>query len=243
MINRFLINRVLINRVIAMEQDEIFKTALSNFATDVACGGAIRHLTDIGYTLNQIVDRLDYPAPRAKVQKIMMEHLYGSRVLLREEPSEDLLTAPETYVQEQDAYGRRSMRKIIDDSDSQSKLTSVPNSTSMSYLSEERKIRQSQGLLWKEIRYMPKPGEKLTTVLHRKCEENGEGFCYVSCRFGDLRCLNNRQRDYLEGLCPDAPAMYHRLDQRMREIVSKLYEAGEYHGTAYFVRSKERLVL
>lgn len=229
--------------MITMEQNEIFQTALSNFATDVACGGAIRHLTDIGYTLNQIVDRLDYPTPRAKVQKIMMEHLYESRVLLREEPSETLLTAPATYVQEQDAYGRRSMRKITVDLNSQSKLTSVTNPATMSRRAEEGKIRQSQGLLWKEIRYMPKPGEKLTTVLHRKCEENGEQFSYVSCRFRDLRCLNNRQRDYLEGLRPDTPMTYHRLDQRMREIVSKLYEAGEYHGTAYFVRSKERLLL
>lgn len=226
-----------------MEQNEIFKTALSNFATDVACGGAIRHLTDIGYTLDQIVDRLDYPAPRAKVQKIMMEYLYESRVLLREEPSEALFAASDTFVQEQDAYGRRSMRKIIDDSYSQSKLTFVPNSTSMSYCVEERKIRQSTERLWKEIRYMPKQGEKLTVVLHRKCEENGERFSYISCQFGDLRCLNNRQRGYLEGLRPEAPMIYHRLDQRMREIVSKLYETGEYHGTAYFVRSKERLVL
>ena len=57
-----------------MDRPGYFQTALSNFATDVACGGAIRHLTDLGYTLDQIVERLDYPASRAKVQKIMMEY-------------------------------------------------------------------------------------------------------------------------------------------------------------------------
>lgn len=226
-----------------MEQDQNFKTALSNFATDIACGGAVRHLTDIGYTLDQIVERLDYPAPRAKVQKIMMEHLYESRVILREEPSEAFFTAPEAYVQEQDAYGRRSMRKISGDLNSQLKLTSVPNLTPVPYCTQEQRMPQLQQIFWKEICYTPKQGEKLTVVLHRKCEENGEGFSYVSCRFGSLQCLNSRQRDYLEGICMDTSVMYHRLNQRMREIISKLYEAGEYHGTAYFLKSGEKLAI
>lgn len=66
-----------------MDETRAFQSALSNFATDVACGGAIRHLTDIGYTLEQIIARLDYPVSRQKAQRIMMEHLYQSRVLLR----------------------------------------------------------------------------------------------------------------------------------------------------------------
>lgn len=224
-----------------MEQDQIFKTALSNFATDIACGGAIRHLTDSGYTLDQIVDRLDYPTSRAKVQKIMMEYLYESRVILREEPSEALFLASKAYVQEQDAYGRRSMRKICSDLNSQSELTSVPNLTPVTYCEQEQRMPQLQQILWKEICYTPKQGQKLTVVLHRKCEENGERFSYISCQFGSLQCLNNRQRSYWEGLCADVPVRYHRLDQRMREIISKLYEAGEYHGTAYFLKSGEKM--
>lgn len=226
-----------------MEQDQNFKTALSNFATDIACGGAVRHLTDIGYTLDQIVERLDYPAPRAKVQKIMMEHLYENRVILREEPSEALFIPPKAYVQEQDAYGRRSMRKISGDLNSQSELTSMPNLTSVPYCKQGQRMPQLQKILWKEICYMPKQGEKLTVVLHRKCAENGELFSYVSCRFGSLQCLNNRQREYLEGICMDTPVMYHRLNQRMREIISKLYEAGEYCGTAYFLKTGEKLAI
>lgn len=53
-----------------MDRPGYFQTALSNFAMDAACGGAIRHLTDLGYTLDQIVERLDYPASRAKVRQI-----------------------------------------------------------------------------------------------------------------------------------------------------------------------------
>lgn len=180
-----------------MGQNEIFKTALSNFATDVACGGSIRHLTDIGYTLDQIVDSLDYPTPRAKVQKIMMEHLYESRVILREEPSEVLLKA--------------------------------------------WKIQRLQGHFRKETCYLPKYDENLTVVLHRKCEQNGELFSYISYRFENMQCLNKRQRDYLEGLRTEDAVIYHRIDQRMREIISKQYEAGGYHGTAYFLRTGEKL--
>lgn len=200
-----------------------FQTALSNYATDAACGGAIRHLTDIGYTLNQIVDRLDYPVPKSKVQKIMLEYLYESRILLKEEPSGALLTAPAVFIQEQDAYGRRSMRKI------------------------GGKEPEQQIILWKEICYEPKQNGKLSAVLHRKCEENGETLSYISCRFGNLQCLNNRQRDYLAGLYPEHSGMetilYHRLDQRMREIITKLYEAGEYQGIAYFLTTGEKMMI
>lgn len=201
-----------------------FQTALSNYATDAACGGAIRHLTDIGYTLNQIVDRLDYPVPKSKVQKIMLEYLYESRILLKEEPSGALLTAPAVFIQEQDAYGRRSMRKI------------------------GGKEPNQQSVLWKELCYDPKQNGKLSAVLHGKCEENGEALSYISCRFSNLQCLNNRQRDYLAGLYPDGSGretdiLYHRLDQHMREIITKLYEAGEYQGIAYFLTTGEKMMI
>ncbi len=201
-----------------MEQQQTFQTALSNFAADAAYGGAIRHLTDIGYTLDQIVDRLDYPAPKAKVQKIMMEHLYESKVLLRGEPSEELFTTSGVYVQEQDAFGRRSIRKI-----------------------QEKEVEKPQKTVWKDICYASERSEKLTVVLHRKCEQNGEEYSYISYRFGSLESLNNRQRAYLEGLQLDETVVYHRLDQRMREIISRLYDAGEYHGTAYFIKIREKM--
>ena len=98
-----------------MDETNYFQTALSGFVTEAACGGAVRHLTDIGYTLDQIVDRLDYPAPRARVQRIMMTYLYESRVLLLEEPSAELFAPKEQFVQEQGSYGSRSFRKTIID--------------------------------------------------------------------------------------------------------------------------------
>ncbi len=231
-----------------MDRPGYFQTALSNFATDVACGGAIRHLTDLGYTLDQIVERLDYPASRAKVQRIMMEYLYHSRVLLKEEPSFALFTGPEEYVQEQDAYGRRTLRRIENDLNSQYKATDMPDLTAVS---KNGKGAEKQEIFWKESVYHFERDGKLTELLHRKRNENGEALSYVSCNFGFLNidrngyygvaCLNNRQRDYLQGICWEPSVVYHRLNQRMLEIVGKLYEAGVYQGDCFFVGSREKI--
>lgn len=225
-----------------MDEPSYFQNALSSFVTDAACGGAIRHLADIGYTLDQIVERLDYPAPRAKVQRIMMDYLYESRMLLKEEPSAKLFAAKEVFVQEQDAFGRRSMRKIAIDPDSQRNMAGASDSEIL--LQEQNK---TQAILWKESIYDPKRDGKLTELLHRKCEQNGEGYSYVSCPFGELknglRCLNNRQRDYIQGIRWDQPVLYHRLNQRMLEIIVKLYGAGAYSGACFFVTGREKLII
>lgn len=244
-----------------MDRPDYFRTALSSFATDVACGGAIRHLTDLGYTLEQIVARLDYPTPRSKAQRIMMEYLYEKRVLLLQEPSPAVFAQHAQFVEEQDAYGRRTFRKIYIDSDSQDKMT---DKTDLTKLSQSGKEGQLQTFLWKESAYDRKRDGKLTELLHRKCEENGENLCYVSCAFDfpnvDLNsqnmqqqgkkgredaisCLNSRQREYLLGIRWEKPVVYHRLDQRMREIVSKLYEAEAYSGDCFFIKTREKLCL
>lgn len=219
-----------------MDKPGCFQSALSGFTTEAAYGGAVRHLVDIGYTLDQIIDRLNYPAPRMKVQRIMMAYLYESHVLLREEPSEELFAPKSQLVQEQNAYGRRSFRKVSLDSVSQNKLTSA----------------STQGFLWKESVYEPKRDGKLAEMLYRKCEKNGEIYSYVSCTFGKyvndqsgqkLSCLNGRQREYLQGICWDQPLLYHRLDQRMIEMVSKLYEAGAYEGACFFSAEWEKMFI
>lgn len=261
-----------------MDETNYFRNALSGFTTEVACGGAVRHLTDIGYTLDQIVDRLDYPAPRAKVQRIMMAYLYESRVLLRKEPSEELFAPQAQFVQEQDAYGRRSMRKVSVDCGSQINMTDAPDLT---MLSGRKKAAQTQGILWKESIYDPRRDGKLTELLHRKCEKYGETYSYVTCPFGQptndqysqsekdgssklsgsgacveserlyggavaeekIGCLNSRQKEYLQGIRWEQPVLYHRLNQRMLEIISKLYEAGAYGGVCYFLSGQEKIMI
>lgn len=249
-----------------MDKTDVFQSALSNFVTDAACGGAVRHLVDIGYTLNQIMDRLDYPAPRAKVQRIMMEYLYESRVLLKEEPTGELFAGRTRYVQEQDAYGRRTMRKIESDYNSQYKTTNLP---SLTEVSREGKMWKTRDCMWKESVYDLRRDGKLTDLLYRKCGECGEEYSYMSCEFAFLNddsisqnyqksrkqrqydnqlqeipdCLNNRQREYLTGILWEKPVLYHRLNRRMLEIIGKLYEAGSYGGACYFVAGREKLFI
>lgn len=232
-----------------MEEANVFQSALSNFATDVACGGAIRHLTDIGYTLDQIVERLDYPASREKAQRIMMEHLYQSRVLLREEPSEALFEEQTQFVEEQNAFGRRTLRKIKIDQKSQNKVT---NATDLTMLSHQEETARTQVFLWKESIYDPGRDGKLTELLHRKCEKYGETYSYISCSFGKAgndqysqneSYLNGRQREYLAGIRWEQPVLYHRLNRRMLEIISKLYEAGVYGGICYFAAGQEKITI
>lgn len=200
----------------------------------------------------------------------MMDYLYESRVLLREEPSQELFAAKEVFVQEQNAFGRRSMRKVTIDSDSQKDMAGVSDSEN---LLQGQNMAQAQGYLWKESVYNPMRDGKLTELLYRKRERNGEGYSFVSCPFGEpktdrhsqheenepngrsvrekisgaaedgLRCLNNRQRDYIKGIRRDQPVLYHRLDQRMLEIIGKLYEAGAYDGVCFFVTRREKLII
>ncbi|MCD7708488.1 MAG: hypothetical protein LUI02_01280 [Clostridiales bacterium] len=82
-------------------EGEYAREAASKMAFEAACGGAIRHLADLGYTAEEIVERLDFPAPYEKVQKIMEEHIAE-----KEKPKKY------DFVQEHDKYGRITYRRV-----------------------------------------------------------------------------------------------------------------------------------
>ena len=58
-----------------------------------------------------------------------------------------------------------------------------------------------------------------------------------------MQILNERQREYIEGLLWEDRVCYHRLNQRMREIIVKLYANGYFHGYCYFVKQEEKVKL
>lgn len=68
------------------ERQRYFEEALSDFVHDAASGRAIRHLTDAGYTTAQIMQQLDYPTPRTRVEKTVYRYLMETGVLLGELP-------------------------------------------------------------------------------------------------------------------------------------------------------------
>jgi hypothetical protein len=76
------------------EKQNYFQEALSDFTHDMASGRAIRHLTDLGYTADQIMRELDFPTPRARVVQTMTRHLKEKGILL------ERLPVPEGTLQE-----------------------------------------------------------------------------------------------------------------------------------------------
>lgn len=63
-----------------------FEEALSDFMYDAASGGAIRHLTDLGYSVDQMMEALSYPTPRERVRKTVYRYMLEAGLLLRELP-------------------------------------------------------------------------------------------------------------------------------------------------------------
>lgn len=63
-----------------------FQEALSDFVHDAASGGAIRHLLDLGYTTDGIMKELDFPTPRARVEKTVYRCLTDRGILLENLP-------------------------------------------------------------------------------------------------------------------------------------------------------------
>lgn len=78
------------------ERQRYFQEALSDFTCDVAGGGAVRHLVDLGYSTGQIMRELSCPLPRSKVEKIVYRHMTDTGMLLEELPvPEEALPVPE----------------------------------------------------------------------------------------------------------------------------------------------------
>ncbi|MDE6608016.1 MAG: hypothetical protein K2K54_09730 [Lachnospiraceae bacterium] len=219
-----------------MAEQEYFKRALSNFTYDVASGGAIRHLADVGYTVKQIMENLSYPTPYERVQKTVWEHLLDTGVILLEEPGSIKQHEAVTYVKEYNQFGKASFRRVA-----------------MKQKKEDKEI------FFKETSFLETTKEGLADFLCRKCEENGEKEAYISCKFGIysrnmeqleyiLKLLETDQRDYIMGLPWERSTgknkiCYHRLDRRMREIVLRLYAGGGFHECCYFLKKSEKVSL
>lgn len=213
-----------------MAKQEYFQSALADFAFDMASGGAIRHLADQGYTVEEIRKRLDFPTPPERVAQTMRKHFEETGVLLYGKPGQD---GQERYawVTEYDRYGKKTFRRM-----------SLAEDNAFPAIQKERSYR-------KEI------DGNLQDLLAARCAQNGEETAYASCDFGLLRmrapgqfdralaCLPKRHRDYILEIFTQRKAAWHRLDRRMREIVAALYENGEYHGACCFCKLGEKLTI
>ena len=217
-----------------MEEQEYFKQALSGFTYEAACGGAIRHLADLGYSVRQIMEQLSYPVPYERVQKTVWERYIDRGVLLLEEPGKRKIQEKAEYVKEYNQYGKASFRRVV---------------------TEERNIEE---IAFKERRFDPERNGAFGKYFLEKCKKNGEN-AYVLLDFKkgreggknrndlfleSLQILDVRQRDYMQGLFGEREkGVYHRLNPMMQEIIIRLYESDKYHGICYFIRTEEKVIL
>lgn len=213
-----------------MREGSCFQNALADFTHEAASGGAIRHLADLGYTVEEIREELAFPTSCGKVQSTVWRHLSDTGVILSEEPGSGQASPKAVYVREYDSYGRPSFRRVPAAGD-------------------ER--RSGEGV-WRD---MTEEAEKLPALLREKIAENGEEYSYASCDFGViaageperlremLQFLERRQRAYIEGLPWEKRRVFHRLLPPMADIVLRLHGAGMYEGICYFLKTRERMLL
>lgn len=215
-----------------MPEPEYFKKALSNFTFETACGGAIRHLADSGYTVKQITKQLDFPTSYERVQKAVWDRLLDTGVICLSPPGSGKSSEKTEFVKDYDKYGKVSFRRV-----------SLPVSNKEPILFQESHVG---------------PGDHFAAFLKTKCAQNGQGNSYVSCDFAwkkehqpayveyfpeFLQILDEKQQEYLTGLPWPNQLCYHQLNLRMQEIIIRLYENGKYQGSCFFLETKEKINL
>lgn len=214
-----------------MSERKYFNEALSNFTYESASGGEIRHLADLGYTVKQIVEHLDFPTPYERVQKTVWEHLHHTGVLMSEEPGSGKQKEKAVYVKEYDKYGKPSFRRVNE-------------------MNQEKRV-----VCWTKNHFDKSIDGNLADYLLDKCRKNGEDLSYVSCDFGLragrepeqykklLQLLTKQQKEYILGLPWERKIVYHRLNKQMREIVVRLYGSSVYHAGCYFMDTEELIMI
>lgn len=183
-----------------------FQKALSNMVFETACGASIRSMVDRGCTTKQIAEQLDYPMSFERVARAVTDYLLERDILRQEPPEAGESKESFTYVQEKGKFGKTSFRKVV------------------------QQEKEGKGQPWNK--------EEAEDFL----KERRDVIAYVSCDFGlaanekarPLSVLNDRQREFLSGICWEKRRMYYRLDKRMEEIIRKLWENGAYSGDVYW---------
>ena len=96
----------------AVGENRYFREALADFVQETAYGNAVRYTADRGYTVAQIMERLEYPAPCEKVRRMVWKHLEDNGVILREEPGSGRHRERFSYVKEYDRNGLGGLEEI-----------------------------------------------------------------------------------------------------------------------------------
>jgi hypothetical protein len=219
-----------------MDEKNIFQQALNSFTFDVASGGAISHLADLGYTPREIQAMLDFPTPYERVQEAFWNDCLKKRMIVEDKAELGKRQEKVSYVTEYDSYGRKSFRRVVEYEEGDTPLSDVDSFRALSY------TRDSFGSFASFLRVYC-------------CADSDEHTknAYVSCDFGVrmkrdaeeyeafLKPLTEERRRYIEGIPWERKVVWHVLNRRMREIVATLYEQSAYHGTILLLDKKEKI--
>ncbi|MBR1852166.1 MAG: hypothetical protein IJ794_03165 [Lachnospiraceae bacterium] len=171
-----------------------FDQALSNFIHDFANGGAIRHLADAGLTVTEIAERLSFPTPKSRVAKEVWRYYLEMGKVRLEKPETGLIghgadhtnkggkTASNkedcgtdiirkvTYVKEQNAYGRVSMRQVVEEIPVDRRTYIACDFGKQMYQDREQFLQKLETLSTKERQYILDLPWPLETVYHEADE-------------------------------------------------------------------------
>lgn len=251
-------------------ENPYFRKALSDFTYEVASGGAIRHLTDLGYTVRQIMEQLDFPTPYERVQKEVWERLKETGIILPEEPGRGGRKERFAYVQERDRFGRTSFRRVTQElaedpvTDWKEQVLWIESASNAGGIAGRESIvkgipdreRVGRGIAGSGNdggRERMLTGDGVFAILQEKVGENGEKYAYVSCDFGCiagkkpeqylelLSALEGTGREYVEGLSWERHRVYHRMNSRMMEVLEQLCRAGLFQGECFFLKTQEKI--
>ncbi|MBQ9438681.1 MAG: hypothetical protein IJU50_10160 [Lachnospiraceae bacterium] len=97
-----------------MEEGKLFKERLGRFAREAAYGAAIRHLTDLNYSPEEIKERLDYDVSIETIKRLHKDRLIQTGKLTPGTPEEKALaeTGKYEYVKEFDRFGKAYWRRV-----------------------------------------------------------------------------------------------------------------------------------
>lgn len=154
-----------------------FNKALSNFINDAAAGGAVRHLADLGYSISQIADNLDYPIPREKIAGYMWEHFVNIGKICLEEPKQTQDIA--SFVKEQDSFGRISFRRVVTTVDNSHKQYVKCEFGKLLYKKDEKFLQALQKLEEGDKEYIELLPWPLTPVYHELDERMNRIKCMI----------------------------------------------------------------
>ena len=87
-----------------MQENSYFQKALADFTQEAASGGAIRHLADLGYTVEEIRKELAFPTSLSRIRRMVWERLLDTGVILREAPGTGAVREKVAYDREYDKY-------------------------------------------------------------------------------------------------------------------------------------------